>query len=190
MGLYDKLTAQQKDAVKAGVILGLVLLGGAYAFHTYYTKPDVKRNQDLQNKLQGEIGFLVERLKEMDRARANMEAMREKQRLLEQVAAKLPSSIAPTEFYQALEEILANTRINYTELTQQAPQNRDIYTEIPYRLVAKGRYHDFGQYLNMIEENPKRLMRVKTFTVENNDARPSVHPITVEIATFMFNQRG
>jgi hypothetical protein len=30
-------------------------------------------------------------------------------------------------------------------------------------------------------------MRVKTFTIENHDERPIIHPVTVEIGTFMFN---
>jgi Tfp pilus assembly protein PilO len=183
------LTPQQRDAIKAGAILAIVLLGGAYAFYAYYIQPDIKRNTELVTKLDKEIKELDARIKEMNEAEQNLELLKQKQEYLRQVAAKLPSSIAPQEFYNAMIEILQTTRVDYNTLSQQKLEERSIYTEIPYKISGKGRYHDFGQFLNMVEENPVRLMRVKRFVVENDDRRPSVHPITVELATFMFNKR-
>jgi Tfp pilus assembly protein PilO len=187
--MMEKLTAQQRDAVKAGAILAIVLFGGAYFFYAYYIQPEITRVQGLIVKVDEEIKELNGRLREMDEAAQNLEALKQKQEYLRQVAAKLPSSIAPQEFYSALIEILQTTRVDYSTLAQQKLQERTVYTEIPYRITGKGRYHDFGQFLNMIEENPTRLMRVKTFVIENDDRRPSVHPINVELATFMFNKK-
>lgn len=188
--MLEKLTPQQRDAVKAGAILAVVLIGGAYAFWAYYIQPEIQRTNEQITKVNAEIVELDAQLKAMDEAEANLETLKQKQEYLRQVAAKLPSSIAPQEFYNAMIEILQTTRVDYSTLSQQAPQERSVYTEIPYTISGKGRYHDFGQFLNMVEENPTRLMRVKTFTVENDDKRPSIHPITVELATFMFNKRG
>ncbi len=73
-----------------------------------------------------------------------------------------------------------------------APEKLSIYsgyTEIPYTVKAQGRYHEFGQLLNLLEENPDRFMRVKSLTISNNPRQPSHHPIDVGIATFMFVQR-
>ena len=39
-------------------------------------------------------------------------------------------------------------------------------------------------------QSPDRFMRVKSFTVENNLTRPSIHPIKLDIATFMFNNNN
>jgi Tfp pilus assembly protein PilO len=106
------------------------------------------------------------------------------------VAAKLPSTVAPEEFFKAFEKILKTTRLSYSELKPLPLLERAIYTEIPYQLVGNGRYHDFGQFLNLVEENPDRLMRIKTFVIENDDSRPSLHPIKVQLATFKFNKKG
>ncbi|MGI8907819.1 MAG: type 4a pilus biogenesis protein PilO [Candidatus Sumerlaeaceae bacterium] len=187
--MLDKLTPPQRDAIKAGSILAIVLFGGAYAFYAYYIQPEMKRNYDLVAKIDVEIKDLNRRLAEMDEAEKNMELLKQKQEYLRQIAAKLPSSIAPQEFYNAMIEILQTTRVDYSALAQLKLEERQVYTEIPYMISGKGRYHDFGQFLNMVEENPVRLMRVKKFTVENDDRRPSIHPITVELATFMFNKR-
>jgi Tfp pilus assembly protein PilO len=71
-----------------------------------------------------------------------------------------------------------------------SPQNRVQYTEIPYTIEAHGRYHEIGQFLTLIEQNPQRFMRLRNFTAENNLERPSIHPVQMEISTFMFNQQG
>jgi Tfp pilus assembly protein PilO len=187
--MLDKLTAQQRDAVKAGAILAVVMIVGAYLFYAYYIQPEIQRKSELIAKLDTEIKDLDKRLKEMDEAAKNVEALKQKQEYLRQVAAKLPSSIAPQEFYNAMIEILQTTRVDYSTLAQLKLEERTVYTEIPYKIAGKGRYHDFGQFINMVEENPLRLMRIKRFTVENDDRRPSIHPIIVELATFMFNKR-
>lgn len=188
--MWEKLTVQQRDAIKAGFILAFVMVGGVVAYWWQFVKPEIVRNEAKIETLQAEIKDLDRQIKDMNEAEANLEALREKQALLEEIAAKLPSTIEPQEFYRALEEILKVTRLSYTELAQQALLERTVYTEIPYQITGRGRYHDFGQFLNFVEENPNRLMRVKTFVIENDDNRPSVHPIKVQLATFKFNQRG
>ncbi len=188
--MWDKLTAQQKDAIKAGFILAFVLLGGIATYWWKFTKPEIAAAETTLATIDKEIGDLNRQVTEMDEAAANVEKLKEKQRLLAEVAAKLPSTVAPQEFYRALEEILKITRMSYTELSQLPLLERAIYTEIPYQIVGSGRYHDFGQFLNLVEENPNRLMRVKTFVIENDDARPSVHPVKVQLATFKFNTKG
>lgn len=188
--MWEKLTAQQKDAIKAGLILAVVLLGGAAAYWYSFTKPEIESAEKTVATLDTEIKELRDQVREMDLAAENVEKLREKQRLLEEVAAKLPSDVAAEGFYDALADILEQTRVSYSELTKQPLLERSIYTEIPYQIVGRGRYHDFGQFLNMVEENPNRLMRIKTFVIENDDSRPSIHPLKVQLATFKFNKKG
>jgi Tfp pilus assembly protein PilO len=188
--MWEKLTAQQKDAIKAGFILAFVLLGGVGAYWWKFTTPDIAAAEKTVATLDTEIKDLNGQLREMNEAASNLEQLKEKQQLLAEVAAKLPSTVAPQEFYRALEEILKITRMSYSELAQLPLLERAVYTEIPYQIVGNGRYHDFGQFLNLVEENPNRLMRIKTFVIENDDARPSVHPLKVQLATFKFNTKG
>lgn len=188
--MWEKLTAQQKDAIKAGLIFAFVLFAGVAAYYWQFAKPDVEAAEKKVAELGGEIADLKKQLREMSDAEANLERLKEKQRLLEEVAAKLPSTVEPQEFFRAFSEILKITRMSYSEMQQLPLLERAIYTEIPYQIVGRGRYHDFGQFLNLIEENPNRLMRIKTFVLENDDNRPSIHPLKVELATFKFNVKG
>ena len=188
--MWEKLTAQQKDAIKAGFILAIVLFFGVGFYWWKFTKPEIALAATRIAALEKEIDDLDKQVREMDEAAKHLEELKEKQKLLEEVAAKLPSTVAPQEFYRALEEILKVTRLSYSELSQLPLLERAVYTEIPYQIVGTGRYHDFGQFLNLVEENPNRLMRIKTFVIENDDAHPSLHPIKVQLATFKFNQKG
>jgi Tfp pilus assembly protein PilO len=119
-----------------------------------------------------------------------VEELKAKQAFLAKVSAKLPDSPDAPGFYQALVRVLQVTRVDYSELQPLKDAPRTVYVELPYKITCKARYHDLGHFLNLIEENPDRFMRVKTFTIENQDSRPSVHPVTLEIGTFMFIKRG
>ena len=65
-----------------------------------------------------------------------------------------------------------------------------LYTEIPYVILAHGRYHAVGQFLTLVEQNPQRFMRVKYLKIKNDLLRPSIHTIQMVVETFMFNSVG
>jgi Tfp pilus assembly protein PilO len=188
--MMETLSPKERDSVKAFIILAVFIAGLVGYYYWWVVKPQLAKDKEQATKLNSEIKVLDEKLRAMDVAEANLEAMREKQALLQQISAKLPNSIDAPGFYQALVKILQVTRVEYSELLQQKELVRQVYTEIPYKIVSRARFHDMGQFLNLIEENPDRFMRVKKFVIENNDKRPSIHPATVELATFMFNSKG
>jgi Tfp pilus assembly protein PilO len=87
----------------------------------------------------------------------------------------------------ALVSTLRVTGIIQETVKPENVRDRAQYTEIPYTVEAHGRYHELGQFLTLIEQNPQRFMRVKSFKLGTNLLRPSIHPIKMEITTFMFN---
>lgn len=188
--MMENLTSQEKDLVKAGFIMLVLLFCGIIYYDSQFLAAQLEKEKTEVAELKKKIRDQQERKAEMDAMAANMEEVRRKQQLLAQVVRRLPATADPEGFYQALEPVLTATQFEYTELQPQASQTRTAYLEIPYRILGKARYHDFGQFLNMIEENPDRLMRVRSFTIKNQEGRPSIHPVTVDIASFMFNSRG
>ena len=184
------LTPQEKDVLKAGGILAAVLVAAAVYFYYMIIQPQLESDKKKIEVVRKETSELKLELADMKAQFENLEVIKAKQAFLEKISRKLPNSPDAPGFYQALVKILEVTRVSYQALTPMAQADRTVYTEIPYRIDGRARFHEFGQFLNLIEENPDRFMRVKTFTVENDDTRPSVHPITVEIGTFMFNSKG
>ncbi len=188
--MLENLTAQERDGVKAAAILMVILYAGLIYYNYQILGPEMVKNEKLIAASEEQIKEREQTLSDMNAMAANMEEVRRKQALLAEVVKRLPKSADPQGFYQALEPVLEATQFEYTELQPQVAASRATYTEIPYRIIGKSRYHDFGQFLNMIEENRDRLMRVKGFAVRNQPDRPSIHPLNVDVASFMFNQKG
>jgi Tfp pilus assembly protein PilO len=109
---------------------------------------------------------------------------------LERMTRRLPPSPEAPGFLKALSNILRETGIDTKDLAPQAVEAFGGYTEIPYQISARGRFHEIGQFLNLLEQNPDRFMRVKEMTVKNSEDRPSLHPVDVKIATFMFADKS
>jgi Tfp pilus assembly protein PilO len=184
------LTPQEKDVVKAGLILAVVLVAAVFYYFFQIVAPQIEKDKKDIVKVQEEIRALNADMREIEMEFRNLEDLKRKAEFLARIAKKLPESPDAPGFLQALIKILEVTRVTYSDLIPLPQSVRTVYTEIPYRIQGQSRFHDLGQFLNLIEENPDRFMRVKTFTIENDDTRPSLHPATVEIGTFMFNSRG
>ncbi|MCX7964678.1 MAG: type 4a pilus biogenesis protein PilO [Candidatus Sumerlaea chitinivorans] len=190
MNVWAALTPQEKDLAKAGAVLAVLIFAGVAYYNWFFMADKISRNQKQIEVVQKEIKELDSKIRDLQAALGNPEELKAKQEFLKKIAAKLPDSPDAPGFFQALSKVLQVTRVDYTELEPLKEVSRSAYVEIPYRIKGTARYHDFGHFLNLIEDNPDRFMRVRTFTIENRDDRPSVHPVTIELATFMFVKRG
>ncbi len=188
--MMQNLTPQQKDLVKAGFVLAVLIFAGVFYYYGFFVKPEIERKQKEIAQFEKDIKKLNDELRQVEAQMGNPEEIKAKREFLEKIARKLPDTEDAQGFFQALVDILRATNIDYDELIPKPPKPYSIYTEIPYEILCKARYHDFGHFLNLIEENPNRFMRVKTFVIENQAQRPSIHPIKLELATFMFVRKG
>jgi len=186
----QNMTPQQKDIVKAGIVLAVLIFAGVCYYYFYWAKSSIQMREKQVAELQKDIKKIEQEIRDIEAQFGNPEELKAKRTFLEKIARKLPDRVDAQGFFEALVAILGATNIDYSELTPKPPISRSIYTEIPYEIRCKARYHDFGHFLNLIEENPNRFMRVKTFTIENQAERPSIHPILIEVATFMFVKKG
>jgi Tfp pilus assembly protein PilO len=188
--MMQALTPQQKDIIKAGFVLAILIFAGAFYYYSFFVRDETARKNKQIETLKADIKKLDQELRDIQAQMANPEELKAKKEFLDKIAKKLPEREDSPGFYAALVDVLRVTHIEYSELTPLPTVSRSIYAEIPYRIKCQARYHDFGHFLNLIEENPNRFMRVKTFTIENQDNRPSIHPVTIELATFMFVKKG
>jgi Tfp pilus assembly protein PilO len=80
--------------------------------------------------------------------------------------------------------MLHNTGVDYDAVRPLPDRRRQLFTEMPYLIDSNAAFHEFGQFLNLIEENPNRFMRVSHIDVTNSREHPTVHPANLEITTF------
>jgi Tfp pilus assembly protein PilO len=182
------MSEQQKSTLLltafAGVV-GLILI--AY-FHFMLGRGIINDNERRIAQARKETEELKTQLAQINDL-VNMKAELDRQaEAIAKVTRRLPSSPDAPGFLNALVSILGTTGIIQEEVRPDTNTARALYTEIPYKIKAQGRFHSFGQFLTLVEQNPERFMRVKNLTLTNNAQRPSIHPVELEIATFMFNE--
>jgi type IV pilus assembly protein PilO len=183
------LTKQQKKAVITTVIAGVVILGFTSYLYFMLGKKSIAVKTAQIEKNQEKIEILNAQLKEMDELAKLQGRFSEIETRLDQISRRLPSTPEAPGFLNALSAALRATGISTKKLAPTPENAFDRFTEIPYKIDAVGRYHEIGQFLTLVEENPQRFMRVKSLKIENDKARPSLHPVTVGIATFMFVEK-
>ncbi len=184
MALNDK----ERNVLTAGLILAGMFMVIFVYLHFVFFKKAIASNQKQQSKIEAETADLRKELNSMVsflREREKVNLMKER---LEIATSKLPSEPQAVKFLEELRTTLERTGVRQRRVSPKTFVPRTLYTEIPYEVQGSARYHEFGQFLNLIECNPRRFMRVNSFDLRNSDARPTVHPVTIGISTFMFNR--
>ncbi|HBF33178.1 TPA: hypothetical protein DDW35_01315 [Candidatus Sumerlaeota bacterium] len=180
------LNPEQKRTLTMIAFLGILGLAGMFAYWHFVGQVDVenlvKAKAELEAKtteVNAELQTIAEFEKMTEHEYAELESM------IARVSKVLPQSRHPEEFLIALRDILGLTGILTQRLNPEPVQEYDRFAEIPYSIKATGRFHDFGTFLSMVEQNPDRFMRLKTLKLTNDPAHPSFHPIEVGVSTFM-----
>jgi Tfp pilus assembly protein PilO len=182
------MTEKQKQTLTVGVIMA-VLLAVILAYWFFMSvRVEVAKSRETQDKLRAEIQATNERLAEIDSFLKNRGQLEQMLAEVNKAKRRLPSDPQAIEFLAILTDSLNKTGVSVSEVTPQPPVNRSMYTEIPYLIKGSARYHEFGQFLNLIECHPERFMRVSAFRLLKNDKRPSIHPMEARIQTFMFKE--
>ncbi|MBN1867892.1 type 4a pilus biogenesis protein PilO [Candidatus Sumerlaeota bacterium] len=182
----ENLTQEQKKALIVIAGVGAVVLGILFYLWIALWKPAMASNEKFAEDSRKKIAELDRKLGDIRRIRALQDQTDQLKAKLDRVSKRLPSSPETSGFYTALSEILKSSGVLTRRLKADNRVYSSRYVEIPYTIEASGQYHEIGSFLNLVEENPERFMRVKKILIQNNPGSPSRHPATLTIATFMF----
>lgn len=184
------LTERQKTTLIITLFIGGVLLVLTLYFHFMIGRGMISEYQRKTEDKRAALSDLRTEMRQVNVLMKQQEELAAQAQVIEKVTRRLPSSPDAPGFLNALLTILGTTSVIQQEVLPTDVNEQALYTEIPYQIKAFGNYHAFGQFLTLMEQNPDRFMRVKELTIENTPERPSIHPIELKIATFMFNQEG
>ncbi|HPB30888.1 MAG TPA: type 4a pilus biogenesis protein PilO [Candidatus Sumerlaeota bacterium] len=183
-----QIDEQSKKTLIGGVVVACLIIGGFLYYNSMILGTFYVQSQKKKEELGKEIKALNEELKQIREAEAQRDQIEQMRLVVAEAAKRLPDSPDAPGFYQELIRILRITGVFANRIDPREQRRQALYTEIPYELNAQCRYHEFGQFLNLIEENQSRFMRINALEVKNKDDRPSIHPVTIGISTFMFNR--
>lgn len=182
-----KFSEQQKSQLLVIVIVGGLLIFGVVYYHMFVGRAKITQSNRQAANLQRQIKAKNAELKEIKDLIASKDKLEKRRQMISKVIQRLPSRPDAPGFLVALVSILRQTGIIQRAVKPEKTRPRSEYTEIPYSVTAFGRFHELGQFLTLVEQNPDRFMRVKAMKISNNVNRPSIHPIDLQISTFMFN---
>ncbi|MDX1972965.1 MAG: type 4a pilus biogenesis protein PilO [Candidatus Sumerlaeia bacterium] len=182
------MNEKQKQALIGGVI-GAVLLTALiiYLNMMFFSDSRTKHVADIK-KFEQQIATSEKKLRDLEKVLEDEEERRRLDEIVTAARRRLPDNPEAIDFIDIIRESARRTGLSFSALKPVAIRNRDSYREIPYEVTGSARYHEFGQFLNLIECHPERFMRVNSFTMTNDPKRPSIHPVKVEISTFMFQE--
>ncbi len=180
---------EQKKILIGVVVVGVLAFGAVGYYWYFFGKTAVADDKAAAEKAVTEKNDIVAKLDKIEKFKKDTAGKYEEmEENLRKVEMRLPQSRQAIEFFGTLNDILNNTGVSNERLAAdrivQQPGNS--YAEIPYSIKAVGRFHELGQFLNLVEQNPRRFMRVKTLNIGNDSKQPSNHPVEVKIATFKF----
>jgi Tfp pilus assembly protein PilO len=180
------MTETQKQVTIAAIILGVLLTILAVYLWFMVVAPKIAQNATASAAAIKKAEESEGRIEEMRNVIENRAEWEELQAKVEIAKQRLPTDPRSIEFLQLLRDGLSKTNVQQTGITADKPERRPMYQETPYTIEGFARYHDFGQFVNLIECNPTRIMRINEFNLRNTTARPSFHPMTVGVSTYSF----
>lgn len=196
------MSEKQKTVLIVVAFFGLLLVILVGFFHFLSGRGIANGYARQTQDLEGKIGGLEREVADINRLLNEEGELERREQKIEKIRRRLPSSPEAPGFLKALRSILQTTGIHQQlvasagasadrqRLSQQQVFrqliNTPLYGEIPYIVRADGRYHQIGQFLTLLEQNPDRFMRLKYIKLTNNLSHPSIHPVEMVVATFMF----
>jgi len=154
------LTEKNKQALIVGVVLGALLLFLLGYFYFISVKPALAAGQKSRVKLTADVEALEKQMKAMQELINNKEKLADMERVVATARKRLPNDEQAIEFLGILRDSLAKTGVSQNMISKEKTLKRAVYSEIPYKIKGSARYHEFGQFVNLIECNPERFMRV------------------------------
>jgi Tfp pilus assembly protein PilO len=180
------LNPEQKRTLALILIVGIIGLAAMtyywFVFGTASVAASAKEKDEVEAKLKA-VNEDLDKIAAFETMTAH--EYTELEEMIAKVSKVLPQSRHAEEFFIALRDILSKTGISTQRLTPEVPAEYERFAEIPYSIKASGRYHDFGTFLSLVEQNPERFMRLKTLKLTNDPAHPSFHLIEIGVSTFM-----
>lgn len=180
------MNEKQKQAYMICVFVGALAVVGALYYQYSFASGQIRAAKSKQASEQKKLDVVKKDYTEIkewvgkeDEAIAQMDQ-------LKKLSVRLPDQPDAPGFLNAMLQVLRTTGMLQESVRAEGTTSTPNYTEIPFGVTGYGRFHEIGQFLTLIEQNPDRFMRVKNLTITNHPKRPSIHPVDLRIATFTF----
>jgi Tfp pilus assembly protein PilO len=177
------MNEKQRQYLISSIILGALAVALAAYYWMGLAGPDIEQTNTRIAKVEGELRELQAKLSEYNRFLAQKDEI---ERAVEAIA--LATERNEQQLVVAMRDFIAKTGVDMSSLTPMKSNDYTEWREFPYELGGVTRYMDYVQFLSLVEQNADFFMRVKEFTIKNDEDQPTVHPFNLTISSFTWRE--
>jgi type IV pilus assembly protein PilO len=160
----------------------VVSAGAAFAFWYFYAadiRTDIDRRRTQLTALRVEIDKGMRTARQLPAFQAEVTDL---ERRLESLQAVLPEQKDVADILRRVQGLATQSSLTIQRFTPQAPKQQPLYAELPFKIVAEGRYHDLGAFFDRISKFP-RIINVSEMSIRAKPVTDANGPTIVAECT-------
>lgn len=181
---------QDKKVLQVILVIAVIAGLGLFYYSWAVVKYEVRRLDSDIKKYQQDKKTKQTQLRELKKWEGREAVIEQMAAELKRRVQRLPTSPEAREFYAILRQCIGMA--NLSEITKIVrTKGTDLgsdVAEIPYQITCRAGYHDLGKFLELVEQHPKQIIRLKSLDVQTDLKRPTQHKVSLEVATFVFTR--
>ncbi len=155
--------------IAAFVVVSAGAVFGFWYFYVSAIQADIEARRTQLTTLRGEIDRGVRTARQLPEFQGQVADL---ERRLESLRAVLPEHKDVAEILRRVQGLAKQSNLAMRAFTPLEPKQQPLYQELPFRILAEGRYHDLGAFFDRISKFP-RIINVSEMIIR---ARPNADP--------------
>lgn len=147
--------------IAAFVVVSAGAIAGFWQFYVTETRADIELRRGRLNVLRADIDRGVRTARQLPEFQAQVADL---ERRLESLRAILPEQKDVADIVRRVQGLATQSSMAIHRVTPQEPKQQPLYQELPFRIVAEGRYHDLGAFLDRVAKFP-RIINISEMSI-------------------------
>ena len=165
--------------IGAFVVVSAAAVFGFWYFYVSDIRTDIDRRQTQLTALRAEIDKGMRTARQLPEFQAEVTDL---ERRLESLQAVLPEQKDVADILRRVQGLATQSSLTIQRFTPQAPKQQPLYAELPFKIVAEGRYHDLGAFFDRISKFP-RIINVSEMSIRAKPVTDANGPTIVAECT-------
>ncbi len=155
--------------IAAFVVVSVGAVVGFWQFYVSDVRADIELRRSRLTVLRADVDRGVRTARQLPEFQAQVTDL---ERRLESLRAILPEQKDVADILRRVQGLATQSSLTIHRFTPGQPKQQPLYQELPFRIVAEGRYHDLGAFFDRVGKFP-RIINVSDMVIK---ARPNADP--------------
>ena len=165
--------------IAAFVLVSVGAVVGFWQFYVSDLEADIALRQSRLNTLRADVDRGVRTARQLPEFQAQVTDL---ERRLESLRTILPEQKDVADILRRVQGLATQSNLAIQKFTPLEPKQLPMYQELPFKIVAEGRYHDLGAFFDRISKFP-RIINVGEMTIKAKTGAPAGGPTIVAECT-------